>query len=61
MVGEGVLIECPANPNIIDVLKASGKPNGILHPKVVGMIDFLIAGSDKQDLEVRYINKFGAI
>lgn len=34
MVGEGVLFECLANPNVEQVLVISRKPGGIAHPKL---------------------------
>lgn len=43
MVGEGVLLECLANPNVTEVLSVSRKHNGIKHPKLKEYIvtDFL--------------------
>ncbi|MGK6350780.1 hypothetical protein [Parapedobacter sp. DT-150] len=43
MVGEGVLLECLANPQITDVLSVSRKPCGHMHPKLSEYIvpDFL--------------------
>ena len=34
MVGEGVLLECLANPEVTEVLSVSRKPIGIKHPKL---------------------------
>jgi len=34
MVGEGVLLECLAHPEITEVLSVSRKPTGITHPKL---------------------------
>jgi nucleoside-diphosphate-sugar epimerase len=34
MIGEGVLIECLANPQITGVLSVSRKPTGKSHPKL---------------------------
>ena len=34
MVGEGVLFECLANPEITDVLSVSRKPKHTKHPKL---------------------------
>lgn len=43
MVGEGVLLECLAHPQITEVLSVSRKPTGIAHPKLKEYIvkDFL--------------------
>lgn len=43
MVGEGVLLECLAHPQVTDVLSVSRKPAGITHPKLKEYIvaDFL--------------------
>ena len=34
MVGEGVLLECLANPEVSEILSVSRKPCGITHPKL---------------------------
>ncbi|MGI8580589.1 MAG: hypothetical protein ACR2KX_00205 [Chitinophagaceae bacterium] len=34
MVGEGVLIECLAHPQVSGVLSVSRKPNEMSHPKL---------------------------
>ena len=34
MVGEGVLLECLANQQVVEVLSVSRKPIGIKHPKL---------------------------
>jgi len=51
MIGEGVLIECIANPQIKEVLSVSRKPTGKKHPKLKEHVvaDFL---SLKEDNEV---------
>src|SRR5688572_19088486 len=43
MVGEGVLLECLAHPQITEVLSVSRKPTGMTHPKLKEYIvpDFL--------------------
>ena len=43
MVGEGVLIECLAHPQVTEVLSVSRRPTGIAHPKLKEYIvpDFL--------------------
>ena len=43
MVGEGVLLECLAHPQITEVLSVSRRPTGITHPKLKEYIvpDFL--------------------
>jgi len=43
MVGEGVLLECLAQPTVTEVLSVSRKPTGITHPKLNEYIvpDFL--------------------
>ena len=35
MVGEGVLIECLAHPQVSAVLSISRRPTGMLHPKLI--------------------------
>src|SRR5476649_2451850 len=34
MVGEGVLLECMAHPDVKEILVVSRRPTGIQHPKV---------------------------
>src|SRR5215217_5894560 len=48
MVGEGVLVECLAHPQISEVLSVSRKPTGITHPKFKEHIvsDFLSLQAD---------------
>jgi uncharacterized protein YbjT (DUF2867 family) len=48
MIGEGVLIECLANPEIKEVLSVSRKPTGKTHPKLKEYIvaDFLSLNED---------------
>lgn len=43
MVGEGILLECLAHPQVTEVLSVSRKPTGITHPKLKEYIvaDFL--------------------
>ena len=43
MVGEGVLIECIAHPQVTEVLSVSRRPTGVTHPKLKEYIvpDFL--------------------
>lgn len=43
MVGEGVLLECLAHPQVTDVLSVSRRPTGMAHPKLKEYIvpDFL--------------------
>ena len=52
MVGEGVLIECLAHPQISEVLSVSRKPNGMSHPKLKQYItpDFLALEEDDENL-----------
>lgn len=53
MVGEGVLIECLAHPQVTAVLSVSRKPNGITHPKLKEYIvpDFLQILPDDEQLK----------
>ena len=53
MVGEGVLIECLAHPQVSAVLSVSRKPTGMLHPKLKEYIvaDFLSLKEDDQNLK----------
>jgi len=38
MVGEGVMLECLAHPQVTDVLSVSRKPTGVAHPKLKELI-----------------------
>lgn len=53
MIGEGVLIECLANPIIEEVLSVSRKPTGKQHPKLKEYIvsDFLSLTYDDEKLK----------
>lgn len=53
MVGEGVLIECLAHPEITEILSVSRKPSNILHPKLKEYIvsDFLLLKPDDEKLQ----------
>lgn len=53
MIGEGVLIECLANPLIKEVLSVSRKPTGKKHPKLKEYIvaDFLSLKEDDEKLK----------
>lgn len=53
MIGEGILIECLANPLIEEVLSVSRKPSGKTHPKLKEYIvsDFLSAKLDDPKLK----------
>lgn len=53
MIGEGVLIECLANPEITEVLSVSRKPTGKSHPKLKEYIvsDFLSLQEDDEKLK----------
>jgi uncharacterized protein YbjT (DUF2867 family) len=53
MVGEGVLIECLAMPQISEVLSVSRKPVGITHPKLKEYIvtDFMTLQEDDEKLK----------
>jgi hypothetical protein len=53
MVGEGVLIECLAHPQISAVLSVSRKPTGMSHPKLKEYIvpDFLSLRDDDENLK----------
>ncbi|MEO6301789.1 MAG: NAD-dependent epimerase/dehydratase family protein [Bacteroidia bacterium] len=53
MVGEGVLIECLANPQITEVLSVSRKSNGMSHPKLKEYLvpDFLGLKEDDEKLK----------
>lgn len=53
MVGEGVLLECLADPRITEVLSVSRKPNGRSHPKLKEYIvgDFLNLKEDDAKLK----------
>lgn len=52
MVGEGVLLECLANPQVAEVLSVSRKPGGKTHPKLKEYIapDFLGLKEDDRNL-----------
>lgn len=52
MVGEGVLLECLQNKEVVSVLYAGRKSSGILHPKLKEYIvaDFLAISKDDQNL-----------
>ena len=53
MIGEGVLIECLANPQITEVLSVSRKPTGKSHPKLSEYIvsDFLALEEQDEKLK----------
>lgn len=53
MVGEGVLLECLANPQITEVLSVSRKPIGVKHPRLKEYIveDFLLLQKDDEMLK----------
>ncbi|HWJ29588.1 MAG TPA: NAD-dependent epimerase/dehydratase family protein [Flavisolibacter sp.] len=53
MIGEGVLIECLANPEITEVLSVSRKPTGKTHPKLKEYIvsDILALKEDDEKLK----------
>lgn len=53
MVGEGVLLECLAHPNISEVLSVSRKSNGRSHPKLKEYLvpDFLGLGENDEHLK----------
>ncbi len=53
MVGEGVLIECLAHPQVSGVLSVSRKPNEMSHPKLKEYIvpDFLNLKDDDENLK----------
>lgn len=53
MIGEGVLIECLADPQITEVLSVSRKPTGKLHPKLKEYIvaDFLSLKENDEKLK----------
>lgn len=53
MVGEGVLMECLAHPQITEVLSVSRKPNGMSHPKLKEYLvpDFLSLKEDDEHLK----------
>jgi uncharacterized protein YbjT (DUF2867 family) len=53
MVGEGVLIECLAHPQITEVLSVSRKSTGITHPKLKEYIvpDFLLLTENDERLK----------
>src|SRR3546814_9432309 len=48
MIGEGILIECLANPRIKEILSISRKPTGKQHPKLKEhhVSDFLLLNLD---------------
>lgn len=52
MVGEGVFLECLADPRITEILSVSRKPNGKSHPKMKEYIvsDFLNLKEDDENL-----------
>lgn len=52
MVGEGVLIECLAHPQVTDVLSVSRRSTGVTHPKLKEYIvpDFLSLKKDDERL-----------
>jgi hypothetical protein len=52
MVGEGVLLECLANPDVEQVLVVNRKPGGVSHPKLreVLLSDFFNPASIKAEL-----------
>lgn len=53
MIGEGVLIECLANPEITEVLSVSRRPTGMTHPKLKEYIvsDFLSIPEHDENLK----------
>jgi len=53
MIGEGVMIECLANPEITEVLGVSRKPTGKVHPKLNEYIvsDFLSIPENDEKLK----------
>jgi uncharacterized protein YbjT (DUF2867 family) len=53
MVGEGVLFECLAHPQITEVLSVSRKPSGVTHPKLKEYIvpDFLALQENDEKLK----------
>src|ERR1051325_11295394 len=53
MVGEGVLLECLAHPQISEVLSVSRKSNGMKHPKLKEYLvpDFLKLKEDDVNLK----------
>jgi hypothetical protein len=53
MVGEGVMLECLANPLVTEVLSVSRKPNGHTHPKLKEYIvpDFLGLKANDEKLQ----------
>jgi uncharacterized protein YbjT (DUF2867 family) len=53
MVGEGVLMECLAHPQVTEVLSVSRKPAGITHPKLNEYIvaDFLLLKENDENLK----------
>lgn len=53
MVGEGVLIECLAHPQVTEVLSVSRKPTGITHPRLKEYIvaDFLSLQANDERLK----------
>ena len=52
MIGEGVLMECLANPQVAAVLSVSRKPTGMMDPKLKEFIvpDFLKLSDDEENL-----------
>ena len=52
MVGEGVMLECLADPHISEVLSVSRKPTGVAHPKLKEYIvpDFLALKEGDENL-----------
>ena len=53
MVGEGVLLECLAHPQVSAVLSVSRRSNGMTHPKLKEYIvpDFLKLKEDDENLK----------
>ena len=53
MVGEGVLLECLADPRISAVLSVSRKPSGMVHPKLKEYLlpDFLALKDDDENVK----------
>lgn len=53
MVGEGVLLECLAHPQVTEVLSVSRKPTGVTHPKLKEYIvaDFLYLKENDETLK----------
>lgn len=53
MVGEGVLLECLAHPQVTEVLSVSRKPTGMAHPKLKEYIvaDFLSLKENDETLQ----------